>query len=260
MYQILWLFLSKILLKQNLFMNIIKLDAIDSTNDFLKEYSRNNSLENFTVVTTLNQINGKGQMGNKWDSENGKNLIMSIYIKDFSNNLENIFDLNVLISNCVLEVLQPYNLPKLKVKWPNDIMADDKKIAGILIENNIKADKLIESIIGIGLNCNQIYFENLPKATSIFNLIHKKIDIEKILNDISDAIKTNSTFFYENKIEFWNKYHQNLYKINEQIDFKDNNNLQFKGIIKKVTQSGFLEVLLENNELKLFNLKQICMV
>jgi BirA family biotin operon repressor/biotin-[acetyl-CoA-carboxylase] ligase len=114
-------------------MSIIKLNAIDSTNDFLKVLSRNQSVDNFTTVVAQKQTNGKGQMGAVWQSEDGKNLIMSVLVKDVLQNVDEIFHLNIAVALSVIQVLEVFNIPNLSVKWPNDIMSDQKKICGILI-------------------------------------------------------------------------------------------------------------------------------
>ena len=145
-------------------MKLIKLDAIDSTNEFLKGLSKKQELENFTVVSAEKQTKGKGQMGAIWASDASKNLIMSVLVKDFLSGIDQLFNLNIVVSLAVIEVLESLNIPNLSIKWPNDIMSYNKKIGGILIENSIKSDGTIISIVGLGLNVNQIDFENLPKA------------------------------------------------------------------------------------------------
>lgn len=172
-------------------MKIIKLSAIDSTNDFLKDLSKNEVLENFTIVVTHEQTKGKGQMGSSWKSEIGKNLIMSILIKNVLVEINEIFHLNVAISLALIQVLNEMDVPKLSIKWPNDIMSEQKKIAGILIENSIKSDAKIESIVGIGLNVNQYNFENLPNASSISTIMKKEFDLENLMHKISTNIKKN---------------------------------------------------------------------
>ena len=77
-------------------MKLIKLDAIDSTNDFLKGLSSSQSIENFTVVCAETQSKGKGQMGSTWVSEPSKNLIMSVFVKDFLSSINSIFDINIV--------------------------------------------------------------------------------------------------------------------------------------------------------------------
>lgn len=154
-------------------MQIIKLNAIDSTNDYLKQLSREKVLDNFTVVIAEKQIKGKGQMGAKWISETGKNLIFSILVKDIAVGKDRIFDWNIAVSLAVIRVLEEQKIPDVSIKWANDIMADSKKTGGILIENMLKNDNRFDSVVGIGLNLNQTNFENLPKATSLKNITEK---------------------------------------------------------------------------------------
>ena len=239
-------------------MNIIKLDAIDSTNDYLKEISRTNTLDNFTVVTTDNQTKGKGQMGSVWKSEIGKNLTMSILIKDVLLNVNQIFDLNIAISLSVIEVLKEYSIPKLTIKWPNDIMSDNKKIGGILIENSFKTDNRIESVIGIGLNVNQKEFLNLPKASSLSLISNLEYDLDELISKIYLQIKRNYENLIANKTEFlWENYHQNLFKKGVPMPFEAENGTKFMGIIQGVTKEGKLEILLEDDSLKTFGIKEI---
>ena len=162
-------------------MKLIKLDAIDSTNEFLKGLSSKQNIENFTVVSAENQFKGKGQRGAVWSSEASKNLVMSILIKDFLSDITQIFNLNIAVSLAVMEALESLNIPNLSIKWPNDIMSYNKKIGGILIENVIKSDGTINSVVGLGLNVNQINFENLPKASSMAVIAGKQFNKEEVL-------------------------------------------------------------------------------
>ncbi len=116
-------------------MNIIKLDAIDSTNEYLKQLISNNLLPNFTVVTANFQSKGKGQMGSSWSSEAGKNLTMSILVFDILSDSQDMFYLNMAVALSVQEVLKNFNVPNVAIKWPNDIMSGKQKLGGILIEN-----------------------------------------------------------------------------------------------------------------------------
>ncbi len=242
-------------------MKLIKLDAIPSTNDFLKELSRFQNLENFTTAIANNQTKGKGQMGSVWKSETGKNLIMSVFIKDCLVEKNKIFELNIAVSLAVITVLKTLNIPNLTIKWPNDIMSDTKKIGGILIENTFKTDKTIESIAGIGLNVNQIDFSDLPKASSIGYIMNKKFDIEFILNHILTQIKTNCELIVKGDFKkLRNYYHQSLFKINVPMAFETINNLKFMGIIKSVTFGGLLEIQLEDDTVQQFEIKEISML
>ena len=118
-------------------MNIIKLDATDSTNSYLRRLSVNEPIADYTVVVTKLQTSGRGQMGTVWDSEVSKNLTFSVY-KDISTyNIESPFYISMAISLALFKTLTCLSIPKLSVKWPNDILSGNNKIGAILIENGI---------------------------------------------------------------------------------------------------------------------------
>jgi len=148
-------------------MHIIKLNAIDSTNRYLKDLSVQQAVENFTIVVAENQTNGRGQRGANWEVESGKNLTFSVLIKDVLVGFEEVFNLNVVVAVSLFQTFLNLKIPNLTIKWANDILADKKKVCGILIENQFKSNSEILSIIGIGINVNQENFENLPQAISL---------------------------------------------------------------------------------------------
>ncbi len=240
-------------------MKLIKLDAIDSTNDFLKKLSKDNDLENFTVVTAETQTNGRGQVGAEWYSESGKNLIVSVLAKNVPVQADSIFDSNVAVSVSISNILKANNVPNVTIKWPNDIMSDDKKIAGILIENTFKSDQEIYSIIGFGLNVNQTNFENLPKASSLLNICNKEFDRNKLLIQIIKSLETNiyAMIYPEICNNFWKTYNGQLYKKGKLTVFEDYNKQKFMGIIRTVHRNGKLVVEIENDVLKEYDLKEI---
>jgi BirA family biotin operon repressor/biotin-[acetyl-CoA-carboxylase] ligase len=239
-------------------MKLIKLDAIDSTNDFLKRLSGEQPLDNFTVVSAENQTHGKGQMGAKWDSETGKNLMFSVIINNLLNNISQIFDLNVAVALSIINTLEKFNIPNLSIKWPNDIMSDNKKISGVLIENTIKNNGEITSIIGIGLNVNQFNFDELPNASSLAVIMKTNFDKEMILKVFIECLKLNCDLL-ENKLasQLWNSYNNNLFKKGIPMPFSLPNGTQFMGIIQEVNASGKLEVKLENDTIETFGIKEI---
>jgi BirA family biotin operon repressor/biotin-[acetyl-CoA-carboxylase] ligase len=241
-------------------MKLIKLDAIDSTNEFLKGVSNKQELENFTVVTAENQTKGKGQMGAVWASETGKNLIMSILVKDFLEDICQIFNLNIVVSLAVIEVLESFKIPDLSIKWPNDIMSYNKKIGGILIENSIKSDGTIISIVGLGLNVNQTNFENLPKASSLAVICNTKFDKDELLFSICDAIEKNVKVCKHNATVLWSDYSNKLYKKGLPMPFSNQKEQNFMGIIQGVSSVGKLQVLLEDDSIAEFDIKEIQML
>ncbi|MES2576822.1 biotin--[acetyl-CoA-carboxylase] ligase [Flavobacterium sp. ZE23DGlu08] len=241
-------------------MKLIKLDAIDSTNEFLKGLSNKQELENFTVVTAENQTKGKGQMGAVWASETSKNLIMSILVKDFLEDICQIFNLNIAVSLAVIEVLESFKIPNLSIKWPNDIMSYNKKIGGILIENSIKSDGTIISIVGLGLNVNQTNFENLPKASSLAVICNAKFDKDELLFSICDAIEKNVKVCKHNAAVLWSAYSDKLYKKGLPMPFSNQMKQNFMGIIQGVSSVGKLQVLLEDDTVAEFDIKEIQML
>jgi BirA family biotin operon repressor/biotin-[acetyl-CoA-carboxylase] ligase len=241
-------------------MKLIKLDAIDSTNEFLKALSNKQEVLNFTVVTAETQLKGKGQMGAKWDSESGKNLIMSVLVSNFLFEIEAVFNLNVVVSLAVIEVLESYNIPELSIKWPNDIMSATKKIGGILIENSIKGDGTITSVVGLGLNINQIQFENLPRASSLAVICNSYFDKEEILFKIVAKLEKNILQYKENAAAVWGNYSKKLFRIGVPAAFSDANNQNFMGIIIGVSSIGKLKIQLEDDSVCEYNLKEVQML
>jgi len=242
-------------------MYLIKLNAISSTNDYLKQLVSSQITENYTVVITENQTNGKGQMGSSWDSEVGKNLTFSVLVKNVLVKSNQIFSLNVAVSTAIIFALKKFNIPNLSVKWPNDIMSGNSKLCGILIENIFKSDGEIYSIIGIGLNVNQIEFDDLIKATSLKILTNTEYKLNDLLIEIVYQIKLKVAKIlngYENDI--WKYYHDNLFKKETPMAFEDKNNRRFMGIIKRVSLDGKLEIVLENNSINSYFIKEIKML
>lgn len=241
-------------------MKLIKLDAIDSTNDFLKGLSSSQSIENFTVVCAETQSKGKGQMGSTWVSEPSKNLIMSVFVKDFLSSINSIFDINIVTAVSVIQALETYNIPELSIKWPNDIMSYNKKIGGILIENSIKSDGAITSIIGLGLNINQINFEHLPKGSSLAVICNSSFDKEEILLKIIEKMEHNIQFWTKSKIYLWDFFSNTMFKKGIPMPFSDKNQQNFMGIIQGVTKFGKLQILLEDDSISEFDIKEVQML
>ena len=242
-------------------MNIIKLDAIDSTNNYLKKIILNEGINDYTVVTAKFQTQGKGQLGTEWESEHSKNLICSVYKKEINIKVQDQFVISALVSLALIKTLRKVNLSNMHIKWPNDIMSDNKKICGILIENIVKENYIKDTVIGIGLNVNQTIFNNLPNAASIKNLIGTTCSIDEILKDLVKNIK-----YYFNELDkssinsIFEKYEDALFRINKPSTFKNSKGEVFSGYIKGVSRSGKLSVMLEDNLVESYDLKEISML
>jgi BirA family biotin operon repressor/biotin-[acetyl-CoA-carboxylase] ligase len=241
-------------------MRLVKLDAIDSTNDFLKDWARREMVENFTVVTAENQTQGKGQMGAVWNSELGKNLIMSVLIKDFLLDASAVFNLNIAVSLAVIQTLESLKIPKLSIKWPNDIMSADKKIGGILIENSFKSDNSIDSIVGIGLNVNQTQFENLPQASSLALQTHRNFDKEVLLYSIVDHLQSILKSWETEASGLKESYANLIFKKDTIMTFQKQDQSIFMGKITGVKPNGQLVILAENGLPLDFDIKEVKMI
>ena len=239
-------------------MNIIKLDAIDSTNNYLKKIILNEGISDYTIVTAKFQTEGKGQLGTKWESEHSKNLICSVYKKNINIKVQDQFVISALVSLALIKTLRKVNLSNSYIKWPNDIMSDNKKICGILIENIVKENYIKDAVIGIGLNVNQTIFNNLPNATSIKNLIGASCSKDEILKDLVENLE-----YYFNKLDkssinsIFEKYEDALFRINKPSTFKNSKGEVFSGYIKGVSRLGKLSVMLEDNLVESYDLKEI---
>jgi len=242
-------------------MKLIKLNAIDSTNTFLKQLATSEVVENFTVVSAEHQTKGKGQRGSEWLIESGKNLTFSVLYTKIPNLQINLFTLNVIVALSVVEGLQNVSSKEFKIKWPNDILAENKKIAGILIENSIKSQTEVQSIIGIGINVNQENFENLPQASSLCLLEQQFFDKDLLLKNVVNQLENNLEQLNQlSEAYFWEKYHNYLFKKNIVSTFEDSNGNRFVGKIIKVTSEGKLKVQLENDSEIDFDIKEVKML
>jgi BirA family biotin operon repressor/biotin-[acetyl-CoA-carboxylase] ligase len=175
-------------------MKITHFKTLESTNQYLQNLLNEGIDIVDNIVVTDYQTSGKGQGKNVWESEDGKNLLFSIALDMSFLKAENQFILTQIVSVTMINVLKNY-LPEesLFIKWPNDIYFNDKKIAGILIKNEIKGMMMGTSIIGIGLNVNQTSFDdNLPNPISMKMITGKDFDLDELLSAISYQLSVNS--------------------------------------------------------------------
>ncbi len=239
-------------------MHIIKLNAIDSTNTYLKTISTNSEVQDYLVVTAKEQTKGKGQRGNVWESERSKNLMCSIFKTMFDLDIKYHFYISIVTSLAIVAALKKLQIPKLYIKWPNDILSENKKIAGILIENIIKINALESSIIGIGLNINQTNFETLPRASSLKLITGHNFDHTEVLSYILKYLSYYFSFLETGNLQFLkNEYEAQLYRKGKASTFRDRSKATFLGIIQGVYDNGTLRVLLENDITKAYDLKAI---
>lgn len=216
------------------------------------------NLRDLTVVVADEQLKGRGQMGTVWESEAGKNLTFSVLKKTDHLHVSNQFLLNIYVSLAIYDALYQLNLPNLSIKWPNDILSGHSKICGILIENILKGNHIQHAIIGIGINVNQLRFNNLPNVSSLKLLLERNIDLDELLHAI---LKRFNHYFLNGFTKptdhITEVYEKVLFRKDKPSTFKNNEGNLFMGFIKGVSSEGRLRILLEDNILKEYDLKEV---
>jgi BirA family biotin operon repressor/biotin-[acetyl-CoA-carboxylase] ligase len=226
---------------------IINLNTVDSTNNYFANLLKTEELINGTVILADEQTKGKGQRGSIWVSEPFKNLIMSLFLKHDNLSVNRQFVLSQMISNGIISFLKELNI-EAKIKWPNDIVVSNSKIAGILIENQLEGCKIKHSIIGIGLNVNQTEFLDF-NATSLKLLSNKNFNIKEISFQLIEHLNLEYVKFKNKNYEqIQSDYIKNLWLYQIETNFEDKNGI-FKAKIIGIDENGRL--ILNKNYKKL---------
>lgn len=164
--------------------NIIFLPETDSTNSYAMDLLKNVNLPEGTVVHTMSQTNGKGQRGAVWNADPQRNLTASIILKPTFLSIQKqffLYQVAALACHDALSQILYGSQIDIKIKWPNDILINDKKVSGILTENVIQQDQVVNSVVGIGLNVNQLLFNSDIRATSLKLITGRDFEIKDIL-------------------------------------------------------------------------------
>ncbi len=219
----------------------ILLQEIGSTNDYLKRTAA--MMTSGTVIQAYTQSAGRGQKGNSWESESGKNATFSMLIKQPRVDVKEQFFLSEAVSLAIVDALEPF-VEGLKIKWPNDIYYGDHKLSGILIENSL-GDKCIDYMIaGIGVNLNQqVFTSGAPNPVSLTNITGKVYNIEEVTYRICENIERYCEFdgSREQLIALHKRYLEKLYRYDGQPHpFMLPNGTPFRATIEAVAPDGLL--------------------
>ena len=237
-------------------MKVIKLSAIDSTNTYLKQFATQTPKQDEVVVVATSQKNGRGQRGAAWQSQDGKSLTFSV-LKRFEELLiaqQTI--LTFVVSLAIVEVLDRFKIPDISIKWPNDIMSQRKKLAGILVENQIKGNYITSSVVGVGLNVNEIAFSDLPQATSMMLASGVSFQLDEVLDDLAVTIFKKLRSISQMDISKVKNAYENYLFRKAIVSVFEIGNLQCNGRILGVTSAGQLRVAHEHGE-KVYDLKEV---
>ncbi|RZK41594.1 MAG: biotin--[acetyl-CoA-carboxylase] ligase [Pedobacter sp.] len=239
--------------------NLIKLSAVDSTNNFLKNLMANSEpLPEGTVIMADHQYAGRGQLQSKWDAEPGKNLTFSVLLRPTFLQVNKQFFLNIVVSLALNQVLNKILGEGVSIKWPNDIYFQERKIGGVLIENVIAGTGIKTSIIGVGINVNQQQFpaELTDKACSMFQILQKDVNLVNLLAEICNVMESIYMDFKKGSYTNLKKtYVDKLYRLNEVRLYKKDGEV-FEGIIRGISDTGRLRMSISGDDFE-FSFKEV---
>ncbi len=238
--------------------NSIYLPEVDSTNIFAMNLLSKTNPPEGTCVHTAYQSAGRGQIGRFWHSSEGKNLLISYILYPKQLKAIDQFILSIISGLACRDVVALY-CKNVKIKWPNDIYVDDKKIAGILVQNILRGADIKATVVGIGLNVNELSFPlEIPNPVSIGQITSKSHDLTEIKQMLSAKLE-----FYYMKMKYghyeWlkEKYINTMYRMNETANFKTDGDTIIIGKIQGINAQGKLLIQAENEEIMTFGFREI---
>lgn len=235
---------------------IIFKDSLDSTNNYVAKLLSLGELKSGTVIMAGEQTHGRGQRGNVWETEQFKNLIFSTYVEYANLSVHQQSALSQWVSLALCHALEDFGI-RAKIKWPNDLVVGNQKIAGILIENQLKQNQLISSIIGIGLNVNQIAF-NLTNITSMKLCLGRDFEVDQVAFQLIQRLNELSIFIQSQRFyDLKNSYLQKMWLFDTWSLFNEPGQEVFEGKIMDVNDSGQLVMITRNQEIKTYSMKEI---
>ncbi|HUX55621.1 MAG TPA: biotin--[acetyl-CoA-carboxylase] ligase [Bacteroidales bacterium] len=231
--------------------------TLPSTNTHTVHLLKTGELSEGTIIYTNYQSAGRGQTGNRWESEEGKNLLISVLLYPYMINAADQFLISMTISLGICDFLKKYTT-NCSIKWPNDIYIGNDKIAGILIENCLLGDQIENSIAGIGLNINQEKFlSDAPNPVSLKLITGKCHDLPTCLNNLSFCLdRRYKQLISENFTQIKQEYITKLFRLNEWHAFRDLNG-NFTGRIRSVTDFGRLQIEKREGKLIEYSFKEV---
>lgn len=236
---------------------IIELKETASTNDFLRQKFFSSEKKEFIVAVTSFQTAGKGQKGNHWESEEGKNLLFSICIFPHFLKANRQFTLSKIITLAIKETLDSF-VPDVTIKWPNDIYCGNKKICGILIENDLSGKCLERSVLGCGVNLNQVIFHSdAPNPVSLIQLTQKSVSPSDVLYQILKYFERNYRMLQKGLyLPIDERYKQALYRREGFYSYCDQNGF-FKARLLDVDPDGRLMLCDDGGTVRRYGFKEV---
>jgi len=240
----------------------IRLKRVHSTNKYAVDIiSKSKPIEG-TVISASFQYDGRGQIGRYWESEEGKNITCSTILRPKFLMAHDQFQLNMAVSLAILDFIEHFisdKKHKVQIKWPNDIYVNDEKIAGILIQNALVGKFINSSVIGTGININQVSFsDKTPNPTSLAKILNFEVDIEMAIQWLFRFLTKRYLQLSSGLVEaIRNEFLENLYRKETWANFEDENGSIFSGKIIGVDEIGQLVIELRNGTNKSFAFREV---
>ena len=232
-------------------------NLVSSTNEIAKEIASNHIHKEGLVVFANEQSAGKGVGQTKWVADHGANILTTFLLCP-NIPIKDQFVLNLVAAVAVLQLVESFNIKDVSIKWPNDILVQNKKIAGILIENKTSGDRIKESYMGIGLNVNQLIFKGdfnkLP--TSLKMETNSEYVLFEVLEKLGEFIAINYDLLKSNPIELYQKFIDKMYLMDQLSRFKVGDEI-LKLTIRGISKDGKLVVEDEQKNKMYYQFKEI---
>ena len=236
-------------------------DSIGSTNTYLRNLNGGDPAYDYEVAVATFQTAGRGQKGNSWESEAGKNLLFSILAHPSNIKVQEQFYISeaiaLAVSDSVMAAIGPEFAPDVSVKWSNDVYWKDFKMAGILIENTLQGDRILDTVVGVGLDVNQeVFVSDAPNPISIKNITGKEYDLEALLIDIIDRFIGYMDLPASERPQVDQAYRDRLYRRQGYHKFRDENGI-FEACIEGIRPDGCLMLQTPAGEHRVYEFKQV---
>lgn len=241
------------------------MDQLHSTNAFAIDLIAKNTPTEGTVISTYNQTLGRGQIGRKWDSGKDQNLSFSLILHPEHIPTQYQFQLNMLIALSLRNVLQNHVRQFIQIKWPNDILVNNSKIAGILIQCGITHKVIKYAVCGIGINVLQNDFSEKKYDATSLKLLNPNAsyDLEELEKLICEEILRNYSAHKQNQLKekrLKQEYLEYLYCRGKKVTFQQLSDYQmFEGEIIGVDSIGRLCIHFDN-QVKHFQMGELKMI
>ena len=243
-----------------------RLQTVHSTNSFLRELNGDDASFDMELATTEFQTAGRGQKGNSWESEQSKNLLFSILLHPVYVQPSKQFCISEAIALAVVkslkEIVAEESVAKdFSVKWPNDIYWKNKKIAGILIENELFGSTIRDCIVGVGININQqIFLSDAPNPVSLYNILGVNTIVEEVFDAIIKQFVANVSMIENGQTALLhNEYMDSLFRRKGIYPYRDADS-EFMATIKDVREDGRLILIDSDNKERIYEFKEVAIV